>query len=192
MSSSSTCRVISATTRPTGLAHTKGERVFLIDSDLEEEPEYLIGFSEQLEDESCDVVYGVQERRKGGWFERWSGQWFYRFFKALTGLALPENIVTARLMTRRYVDALLRHEEREVFIAGLWHITGFDQQPRTITKHDTSKTTYTLFKKLSLLVDSVTSFSNAPPLPTREARSARRVVRGRRRRERLAEVAKGP
>jgi len=146
----------------TGLAHTKGERVFLIDSDLEEEPEYLIGFSEQLEDESCDVVYGVQERRKGGWFERWSGQWFYRFFKALTGLALPENIVTARLMTRRYVDALLRHEEREVFIAGLWHITGFDQQPRTITKHDTSKTTYTLFKKLSLLVDSVTSFSNAP------------------------------
>jgi len=31
-----------------------------------------------------------------------------------------------------------------------------------------------------------------PPLPAREARSARRVVRGRRRRERLAEVAKGP
>ncbi|CAD7854566.1 MAG: hypothetical protein [Olavius algarvensis Gamma 1 endosymbiont] len=30
------------------------------------------------------------------------------------------------------------------------------------------------------------------PLPAREARSARRVVRGRRRRERLAEVAKGP
>ena len=29
-------------------------------------------------------------------------------------------------------------------------------------------------------------------LPAREARSARRVVRGRRRRERLAEVAKGP
>jgi len=31
-----------------------------------------------------------------------------------------------------------------------------------------------------------------PSLPAREARSARRVVRGRRRRERLAEVAKGP
>ena len=32
----------------------------------------------------------------------------------------------------------------------------------------------------------------AQSLPAREARSARRVVRGRRRRERLAEVAKGP
>lgn len=146
----------------TGLAHAKGEKIFLIDCDLEEEPEYLIGFTNQMESESCDVVYGVQEQRKGGWFERWSGQWFYRFFKALTGLALPENVVTARLMTRRYVDALLRHEEREVFMAGLWHITGFDQRPHAVKKHSTSETTYTFRRKISVLVNSVTSFSNAP------------------------------
>ncbi len=146
----------------TGLAHAKGERVFLIDSDLEEEPECLIGFSDHMLSESCDVVYGIQEQRKGNWFERWSGQWFYRFFKALTGMALPENVVTARLMTRRYVDALLRHEEREVFMAGLWHITGFAQRPQIVEKHSTSETTYTFRRKMSLLVNSVTSFSNAP------------------------------
>lgn len=146
----------------TGLGHAKGERVFLIDSDLEEEPECLITFSKQMQGDPCDVVYGVQEQRKGRWFERWSGQWFYRFFKALTGLALPENIVTARLMTRRYVDALLRHGEREVFMAGLWHITGFAQCPQIVKKHSTSETTYTFRRKISLLVNSVTSFSNAP------------------------------
>lgn len=146
----------------TGLAHTRGEHVFLIDSDLEEEPEWLSGFIEQMAQERCDVVYGIQEHRKGNIFERLSGQWFYRFFKALTGLSLPENIVTARLMTRRYVDALLRHDEREVFMAGLWHITGFDQRAQTIRKHSTSETTYTLRRKMSLLVNSVTSFSNAP------------------------------
>ncbi|WP_312703801.1 glycosyltransferase family 2 protein [Stutzerimonas nitrititolerans] len=146
----------------TGLAHAKGARVFLIDSDLEEEPEWLLSFDEQMERERCDVVYGVQERRKGNWFERGSGQWFYRFFKALTGLALPENVVTSRLMTRRYVEALLSHQEREVFMAGLWHITGFDQQYQVIKKHSTSETTYTFRRKMSLLVNSVTSFSNAP------------------------------
>lgn len=146
----------------TGLAYAKGERVLLIDSDLEEEPECLITFTEQMKSQRCDVVYGVQERRKGGWLERWSGQCFYRFFKALTGLALPENIVTARLMTRRYVDALLRHEEREVFMAGLWYITGFDQRPQVVKKHSTSETTYTFRKKMSILVNSVTSFSNVP------------------------------
>ena len=79
----------------TGLSHATGERVFLIDSDLEEEPEWLIIFSEVMLRDPCDVVYGIQEQRKGGFFERWTGQWFYRFFKAFTGLALPENIVTA-------------------------------------------------------------------------------------------------
>ncbi|AEA67782.1 glycosyltransferase family 2 protein [Pseudomonas brassicacearum] len=146
----------------TGLSQSKGDQVFLIDSDLEEDPECLLSFSEQLQKMACDVVYGVQEQRKGGWFERWSGRWFYRFFQALTGMALPENIVTARLMTRRYVNALLRHEEREVFLAGLWHITGFDQQPQKIKKSSTSQTTYTFRKKMSVLVNSVTSFSNAP------------------------------
>lgn len=146
----------------TGLEYARGDLIFLIDSDLEEEPEWLLGFYEQMKQERCDVAYGVQKRRKGNWFERWSGQWFYRFFRALTGLALPENVVTTRLMTRRYVDALLRHREREVFMAGLWHITGFDQRAQVIKKHSTSETTYTFRRKMSLLVNSVTSFSNAP------------------------------
>lgn len=146
----------------TGLSHSKGQNIFLIDSDLEEEPEWLISFAEQMANDRCDVVYGVLEKRKGNMFERWSGQWFYRFFKALTGMALPENVVTARLMTRRYIDALLRHKEREVFMAGLWHITGFTQHPHTVKKRNTSETTYTFRRKMSLLVNSVTSFSNLP------------------------------
>jgi len=146
----------------TGLAQARGQQVFLIDSDLEEEPEWLVSFAEQMERDRCDVVYGVQDQRKGGIVERWSGRIFYRLFRALTGLALPENVVTARLMTRRYVDALLRFDEREVFLAGLWYITGFDQRPQTIRKLSSSDTTYTLKRKISVLVNSVTSFSNAP------------------------------
>src|SRR6266850_2303219 len=146
----------------TGLAQAQGEQVFLIDSDLEEDPEWLVSFSEQMVRERCDVVYGVQDRRKGGFVERWSGRIFYRFFRALTGINLPENVVTARLMTRRYVDALLRFDEREVFLAGLWYITGFDQRPQTVQKRSSSKTTYTIPHKMAVLVNSVTSFSNAP------------------------------
>lgn len=146
----------------TGLAKACGELIYLLDSDLEEEPEWLLTFHEQMLEDKCDVVFGVQETRKGGLFERFSGIWFYRAFRALTGLALPENIVTARLMTRRYVDALLLHEERELMIAGLWLITGFEQRPQIVKKHSTSETTYTLRHKISILVNSVTSFSNAP------------------------------
>lgn len=146
----------------TGLAHARGEFVFLIDSDLEEEPEWLSSFHKQMKEDNADVVYGIQERRKGNWFERWSGQWFYILLNLLTGFAPPQNVVTARVMTRRYVDALLQHQEREVFMAGLWHITGFAQSAHKVKKHSTSESTYTFRRKMSILVNSVTSFSNAP------------------------------
>jgi putative glycosyltransferase len=146
----------------TGLKYASGDLVFLIDSDLEEEPEWLVPFSDQLTQENCDVVYGVQAQRKGNFFERWSGQIFYRLFRFLSGLNLPDNITVARLMTRRYVDALVSHGEYEIFMAGLWIITGFDQRPHTVKKHSTSKTTYSLRRKISQLVDSIVSFSNTP------------------------------
>jgi putative glycosyltransferase len=146
----------------TGLAHAKGEQVFLIDSDLEEDPRYLISFAKKIRSDRCDVVYGVQERRKGGWFERWSGQRFWLLFNFVTGLGLPANVSTVRLMSRRYVDALLCHDEREVFMAGLWYITGFDQRPQIIEKNYRQNSTYTLRRKISLFINAITSFSNAP------------------------------
>lgn len=145
-----------------GLSHCQGSLVFLIDSDLEEEPEWLVEFSKTLSESGADVVYGVQAARRGGLFERVSGYLYYRVVQALTGLPIPSNLVTARLMTRRYVDALTRFEEREIDIAGLWALTGFLQVPYTIKKHSTSATTYTLALKVRLLIDSVTSFSAAP------------------------------
>lgn len=146
----------------TGLMHAIGEKIFLIDSDLEEEPEWLISFSNQMNEDQCDVIYGKQVQRKGGFFERLSGQLFWRLFNTITGLRLPENVTTARLMSRRYVDALICHQEREIFMAGLWFITGFHQTFQFVKKLNTSASTYTFRRKLSLLVNSITSFSNAP------------------------------
>jgi putative glycosyltransferase len=146
----------------TGLANASGQRVFLLDSDLEEEPEWLLSFTKQMEAEVSDVVYGIQSRRKGGFLEKITGGFFYRVFRLLTGLAQPNNIVTARLMSRRYVDALLLHRERELNIGGLWIITGFKQCQQIIQKHSTSPTTYSFSQKLRHLVNAVTSFSSLP------------------------------
>lgn len=146
----------------TGLGYATGEQVFLIDSDLEEEPEWLLSFAKQMETEESDVVYGVQSKRRGGLLEQATGKLFYKTFRFLTGIAQPNDIVTARLMSRRYVNALLLHQERELNIGGLWVITGFKQAQQIIQKHATSPTTYSLAHKLSHLVNAVTSFSSKP------------------------------
>ena len=146
----------------TGLNHAGGELVFLIDSDLEEEPEWLIDFNNQMKKDQCDMIYGIQENRRGGFLERITGSLFYKLFRLLTQINQPDNIVTARLMTRRYVNALISHEEREINIGGLWISTGFKQTNRIVSKHSSSPTSYSFGRKLGHLVNAITSFSSLP------------------------------
>lgn len=144
----------------TGLSYAVGDYIFLIDSDLEEEPEWLVMFHDLLTKHHVDVVFGAQQQRRGNLFERITGQVFYAIFRRLTEVPQPNNIVTARLMTRRYVNALLLHREREINIGGLWIITGFSQLQCTVKKHVTSPTTYNFIRKFEHLINAVTSFSN--------------------------------
>jgi putative glycosyltransferase len=146
----------------TGLSHARGALVFLIDSDLEEAPELLETFHKELKATGADVVFGVQERRKGKLFERISGAIFFRILNALSSHPIPANVITARLMTRQYVAALLRHQEREMVLFGLWALTGFRQNPISVKKRDKGSSTYDIRRKISHAVNAVTSFSNKP------------------------------
>jgi len=146
----------------TGLGYARGEKVFLIDCDLEEEPELLGAFYEKFNNEACDVVYGIQKTRKGGAFERITGNLFYTVFNRLSGIRMPHNLVTARLMSARYVKSLLLYKERELFIDGIWHITGYKQIAVYVNKHSTSISTYSLRKKIAQSVNAITSFSDTP------------------------------
>lgn len=145
-----------------GLEYALGDLIFLVDSDLEEEPEWLSNFSGIMTSERADVVYGVQQSRKGGLLERWSGELYYTVFNWLSNIDHPRNITTARLMTRRYVNALLQFRERELVISCLWVITGFKQCQCPVKKHGSSVTTYNLAKKLAHVANSITSFSEVP------------------------------
>jgi len=146
----------------TGLEHARGDLVFCLDSDLEEDPDWLNIFHARMRETGADVVYGVQSRRKGGVFERISGSVYYACFRLLSSYPVPANQTAARLMTRRYVESLVAHRDQEVFLAGLWAITGFDQVPVTVEKRDKGSSSYDVGKKLAILLNSVTSFSNLP------------------------------
>lgn len=146
----------------TGIAHARGDRVFIIDSDLEEAPELLPLFDARFRAEECDVVYGVQARRKGSWFERASGTLFYHVFNRLSSTPVPRNALTARLVSRRYVDELLRYREQVAWIDGLFALTGFRQVAIPVDKASKGRSAYALRRKLTLSVDAVTNFSDKP------------------------------
>jgi putative glycosyltransferase len=143
----------------TGLAQATGDFVFLIDSDLEEPPEILGDFHATMAQGGWDVVYGVQAARRGGLGERVSGAIFYAMISALSDSKLPRNLVTARLMRRPYVDALVAHQDRSFQISELWLATGFRQTAVEVRKLALSPTTYSFGRRLEMAVQQVTTTS---------------------------------
>jgi putative glycosyltransferase len=143
----------------TGLAHATGDLVFLIDSDLEEQPEDLAEFYRRFEQGDCDVVYGMRETRRGGFLSRIPGALFFTLADLLSDHPLPRNVFTARLMTRDYVLALVRHRDREFAIAHLWQLTGFRQQPIFLNKLSLSPSDYSVRHRIELAIRHITTTS---------------------------------
>lgn len=147
----------------TGLSHAKGEYVFLIDCDLEEQPELLGRFWSELHNsDNLDVVYGVQESRKGRWFERFSGVLYYKFFNFLSGIRIPKNFLTVRLMSRDFVSNLLDFHEKELVFSILTVLNGFKVRSVVVEKMEHSPTTYSFPSKIKLLFKTVISGTAKP------------------------------
>lgn len=145
-----------------GLSHATGGLVCIMDSDLEEKPEWITQFYEEMQKVGSDVVYGISEEKTKAFFYSAMRSFFYALLNFLAPIQFPRNVCTARLMTKDYVRALLRFEERELFMAGIWHVVGFKQSPIQVKKEDTSPTTYSIGRLAAFFVNGVTAFSTRP------------------------------
>ena len=148
-----------------GLEHANGEIIFLIDSDLEESPEWLLNFAECMKQVQCDVVYGVQESRVDSGTYNFFGTLFWKLINFNSYIKIPYSPMTCRLMTAQYAKALLSVADRVLYLAGTFAWTGFKQVPYPLVKvprANGGKSTYSLSRKFLLLIDSFTSFSVLP------------------------------
>jgi putative glycosyltransferase len=142
-----------------GLSYARGDLVFLLDSDLEEEPEDLVRFHQRFVQGDCDVVYGVQEKRRGNFLQRMPGEIFFSLVQALSDQPVPRNIVGSRLMTQAFVRALVRHRDREFMMSHVMRLTGFRHVPVAIRKLSRAPSTYSPRMRVEMAVKFLTTTS---------------------------------
>lgn len=146
-----------------GITHASGDRVFLIDVDLEELPELLSSFWQAIEaDPEIDVVVGQLQQKTVPFGKKIGSSIFYRVFNLLSAVRISDREIVSRLMNRAYVDALIEYREREIFFPAIWVDAGFRQQNILATKTFDGESSYTSRKRLVMAVDAITSFSSTP------------------------------
>jgi putative glycosyltransferase len=146
----------------TGLAHARGELVFLIDCDLEEDPAWLLTFHDAMRADNVDVVYGVQAERKGDWLERSAGRLFFSVFNWMLTHPIPGQRGHGAADDVAVRQGVGQSPGTRAVPRGLWVITGFAQRPIAVQKGSRPTSSYTTRKRISVFANAITSFSNRP------------------------------
>lgn len=147
-----------------GLELCSGERILILDADLQDPPELLAQMMAQM-DAGFDVVYGQRRARNGeSWFKLASAKVFYRLLQKLVDVKLAMDTGDFRLMNRRALDHLNAMPERYRFIRGMVSWIGLKQTALVYDrdKRFAGETKYPLRRMVSLALDAITSFSVVP------------------------------
>ena len=147
----------------TGLAHTTGDYIAIIDDDLQDPPSLLPHFFSFL-DKGYDVAYGVRKKRKESFIKRLAYSSFYRILKSMSDIYIPIDSGDFCVMSRRITDNMLRLNEQNPFLRGIRAWVGFKQIGVEYERHARldGQSGYTLKKLLKIALDGIFSFSSFP------------------------------
>lgn len=146
-----------------GIQHSRGERVVVMDGDLQDHPEDIPKLWDRV-DEGYDVVYGVKERKNESFVRNLYSKLFVRLINKLSDQPVLHNTSMFRIMTRRAADALCRFEEHDPVITGLMSLIGLPTTTVKVTSGEryAGETEYSFSRQISLAVGFMVAFSTKP------------------------------
>ena len=147
-----------------GLDACLGQRVVIIDADLQDPPELVLEMDLKM-NEGYHVVFARRRKRKGESLAKLlTARLFYRLLARIASVEIPLDTGDFRIMDKKVVDVLRAMPEQNKFLRGQISWIGFKQ---TYVEYDRSerqggKTGYTYGKMFRFALDGITSFSDAP------------------------------
>lgn len=147
-----------------GLSICRGERILIIDADLQDPPELIPELVAQWR-AGFDVVYATRSARAGETrLKRLTAAGFYRAMERLSDTPLPRDTGDFRLLSRRALDALSKLRERQRFMKGLFAWIGYRQTAVRYQREPrhSGRTKWNYWRLTQLAIEGITSFSSAP------------------------------
>jgi dolichol-phosphate mannosyltransferase len=147
-----------------GLHHVDGDAAVMMAADLQDPPETLTAMLDKWR-HGAQVVWAVRREQPGGKSHAGFAAFYYWIMRHVVGMKeMPARGADFFLIDRAVVEAFRRFPERNVSVLALITWLGFrqdvveyDKQPRAA-----GQSGWTLARKITLVIDSVTSFSDFP------------------------------
>lgn len=147
-----------------GLEYAAGNRIAIIDADLQDPPELLADMYKKMDD-NFQVVYARRRSRKGESFlKKLTAKLFYRILSSITNIDIPLDTGDFRMIDRKVLLVLNQMPEQEKFLRGQISWIGFNQTSIDYDRDERNggKTGYTYKKMFQFALNGITSFSDFP------------------------------
>ncbi len=147
-----------------GLDHAEGDAIVILDSDLQDPPEFIVPLVAKWK-EGYDVVHAQRRNRAGdSVLKKVLAAGYYRFLTRISEVELPIDVGDFRLISRRVADAIKQLRERHRYIRGMMCWVGFNQ---TTIQYDreprfSGKSKFSLANQLKFALEGLFSFSTFP------------------------------
>lgn len=148
-----------------GLSGAKGDYVAIMDCDLQDPPALLPDMYRAIVQEGYDSVATRRVNRKGeppirSFFARE----FYKIINKMTRTEIVDGARDYRLMSRKFVDAILSMKEYNRFSKGIFGWVGFKNKWLEFENIERKKgeTKWSFWKLFAYAIDGIMAFSTAP------------------------------
>lgn len=148
-----------------GLRRAKGERVCIIDGDLQQPPETVLEMMEILDAQpETDCVAAYQKNRKESKLLSGIKSCFYKLINKLSDVDFVNNASDFRLMRRQMVEAVLSMTEYHRFSKGILSWVGFETVfiPYQVRRRKHGKSKWSKWGLTKYAMEGILSFSTAP------------------------------
>lgn len=148
-----------------GLKNSTGDYVALMDADLQDPPSLLPEMFKAITEEGYDSVATRRATRSGEPKVRsfFAGK-FYKIMSKVSDTEMVNGARDYRLMTRNFVNALLKMSEKNRFTKGMFGWIGFRTKWIEFENVERSagKTKWSFWKLFSYALDGIVEFSSFP------------------------------
>ena len=110
-----------------GLRASVGDAVVMMDSDLQHPPSLIPALIARWQSGS-DIVHTIRsDSDDTGAIKSLTSRWFYKFFRAQSGVDLVDGMADFRLVSRAALEPVISSGEYRIFLRGMFVWIGFEQ-----------------------------------------------------------------
>lgn len=145
-----------------GIKESEGDLIFIIDSDLEEDPNLISLFYKKINSENVDLIIGKQKKRTRGLLDNFFGSIFYKINDLFLENKVFKNECTIRIFNLKVKKAIINLFDKNFSfqLNNIFSEVGFKKKSIEIEKNRLTKSNYTFSNKISNLTSVLINYSN--------------------------------